>query len=308
VTTRCARQRAATWRETAGQWPVDRTRPLVGRMVGGVIEAIRTFTAAAGGHRRRHDGLVSVSLAHLPGRRTDAWARMDPEHQEDILRLWTDVVRRACSQFVASARSFAFTVAGRTTARSPICPRPGVASEPRTPCLLLRRIMDAGVPPSASADADAGRTRSRPATPRRTPTRGQKSRRPPAPVASRISVAVQGPAQDQKPPLPVDRRQRVRRGAGSGAGTRKRPSRENGGSRVGGGAEGQDQEASPGRTAHAVRRRAAADQEASLRSERQPRGDPHCVEARAKGADGAGPRRSSSDTQLRPPAHCRPGT
>jgi hypothetical protein len=38
--------------------------------------------------------MATIALTHLRVR-DDAWARMDPEHKDAHIRLWTDVVRRA---------------------------------------------------------------------------------------------------------------------------------------------------------------------------------------------------------------------
>jgi hypothetical protein len=151
--TRRARQRAKDLiREAAGQWPGDRTRLLVDEGRRAVIAAIETYRG--GGRVRDDDPLawLSVVLAVLPVR-DDAWARMDPEQQEPHLRLWADVVRRACSRFVpAPASLLAFTAwqAGDGALANIALDR-ALASDPTySMALLLRDIMDAGVPPSAA--------------------------------------------------------------------------------------------------------------------------------------------------------------
>ncbi len=151
--TRRARQRAGDLiGHMAGEWPGDRARPLVEEGRRAVIEAIQTYR---GGGRLSEDDPVawlSVVLAQLPVR-DDAWARMVPEHQEAHLRLWSDVVRRARSRYVpAPASLLAFTAwqAGDGALANIAIDR-ALASDPAySLALLLRDIMDAGVPPSAA--------------------------------------------------------------------------------------------------------------------------------------------------------------
>jgi hypothetical protein len=91
-----------------------------------------------------------VSLAHLPVR-DDAWARMDPEHRDTHLRLWTDLVRSAADAWVpAPAALLAFTAwqCGDGVLAS-IAVERALAYDPGySMALLLRDILDAGVPPS----------------------------------------------------------------------------------------------------------------------------------------------------------------
>ena len=65
----------------------------------------------AGGQITDDDQIAWLSVALTDLRvRDDAWARMDPEHRDAHLRLWTDVVRRACPAYVpAPASLLAFT-------------------------------------------------------------------------------------------------------------------------------------------------------------------------------------------------------
>jgi hypothetical protein len=151
--TRRAQQRAAEFvAQSAGQWPGDRARLLVEEGRRGVIDAIQTYRS--GGQLSDDDVLawLSVVLAQLPVR-DDAWARMEPEYQDAHLRLWSDVVRRASSGFVpAPASLLAFTAwqAGDGALANIALDR-ALASDPAySMALLLRDIMDAGVPPSAA--------------------------------------------------------------------------------------------------------------------------------------------------------------
>jgi len=91
-----------------------------------------------------------ISLAHLPVR-DDAWARMEPSHRAAHLRLWTDLVRSAADAWVpAPAALLAFTAwQCGDGALASIAIERALASDPGySMALLLRDILDAGVPPS----------------------------------------------------------------------------------------------------------------------------------------------------------------
>ena len=93
---------------------------------------------------------LSVALAHLPVR-DDAWARMDPEHRDAHLRLWSDVVRRARRAYLAAPASLlAFTAwQSGEGALANIAIDHALAADPGYSLAhLLRDILDAGVPPS----------------------------------------------------------------------------------------------------------------------------------------------------------------
>jgi Domain of unknown function (DUF4192) len=195
--TRIAQQRAADLiAQTAGQLPGSRTGLLVEEGRRAVIKAIGTYRD---GGQVPDDHLLawlSVVLAQLPVR-DDAWARMDPEYQGAHLRLWTDVVRRACPRFVpAPASLLAFTAwqAGDGALANIALDR-ALASDPGySMALLLRDIMDAGVPPSAA-------------------------RMPMTPDQVAASYAAQEAAPAPRTPQPA----RSGRGAGSGRMARRRP-------------------------------------------------------------------------------------
>jgi len=91
-----------------------------------------------------------ISLAHLPVR-DDAWARMDASHRAAHLRLWTDLVRSAADAWLpAPAALLAFTAwQCGDGALASIAIERALASDPGySMALLLRDILDAGVPPS----------------------------------------------------------------------------------------------------------------------------------------------------------------
>ncbi len=93
---------------------------------------------------------LSVTLTDLRVR-DDAWARMDPEYSEVHRRLWTDVVRRACPEYVpAPASLLAFTAwqAGEGTLANIAIERALDADPQYSMALLLSDVIDAGVPPS----------------------------------------------------------------------------------------------------------------------------------------------------------------
>jgi hypothetical protein len=91
-----------------------------------------------------------ISLAHLPVR-DDAWARMDPPHRAAHLRLWTDLMRGAADAWVpAPAALLAFTAwqCGDGALASIAIDRALACDPAYSMALLLRDILDAGVPPS----------------------------------------------------------------------------------------------------------------------------------------------------------------
>jgi hypothetical protein len=201
--TRRAQRRAVDLvAQAAGPSPGDRTRLLVDEGRRAVIEAIQTYRS--GGRVSEDDPVawLSVVLAQLPVR-DDAWARIDPEHQEAHLRLWSDVVRRACSRYVpAPASLLAFTAwqAGDGALANIALDR-ALASDPAySMALLLRDIMAAGVPPS-----------------------GARMPMTPDQVAASYARIDDDPAPDR--PLPAGSGRGAGSGSGSGRRTRKRPSR-----------------------------------------------------------------------------------
>lgn len=93
---------------------------------------------------------LMVTLANLPVR-DDAWARMVPEHRAAHLALWSDVVRHATGVWLpAPAALLAFTAwqSGDGALASMALERALAADPGYSMALLLREILDAGVPPS----------------------------------------------------------------------------------------------------------------------------------------------------------------
>ena len=135
-----------------GRAPVRATGPLAEAGRQAVTDALAVYRA--GGQLTDDDELawLSVVLAHLPVR-DDAWSRMDPEHREAHLRLWTDLVRRARRRYLAAPASLlAFTAwQSGEGALANIAVDLALAADPGYSLAhLLRDIMDAGVPPSAA--------------------------------------------------------------------------------------------------------------------------------------------------------------
>ena len=124
-----------------------------------ISEGRRAVRAAIG--RYRDGGAVTdddlaawlvVCLAQLPVR-DDAWARMEPEHRDAHRRLWTDLVRGAADAWVpAPAALLAFTAwqSGEGALASIAIDRALACDPGYSMALLLREILDAGVPPSAA--------------------------------------------------------------------------------------------------------------------------------------------------------------
>jgi hypothetical protein len=97
-----------------------------------------------------HAALLTVALGQLRVR-DDAWARMDPEHRDAHLRLWTDLTRWARPGFVAPpAALLAFIGWQRGDgALGNVALDRALADNPHySMALLLREALDSGAPPS----------------------------------------------------------------------------------------------------------------------------------------------------------------
>jgi hypothetical protein len=142
--------RLATQASTQGEG--DAMRPLIDEGRRAVREAIARYRG--GGAITDADRLawLVVTLALLPVR-DDAWARMEPEHRDAHLRLWTDLVRFAAPGWAAApAALLAFTAwQCGDGALANIAIDRALAADPRySMALLLRDVLEAGVPPSAA--------------------------------------------------------------------------------------------------------------------------------------------------------------
>ena len=143
----------AARRATARRAARDRAMPLfaeAGRRA--ARDAIAIYRA--GGQITEDDQIAWLSVALTDLRvRDDAWARMDPEHRDAHLRLWTDVVRRACPAYVpAPAALLAFTAwqSGDGALANIAIERALDADPAYSMALLLAEAIESGLPPSAA--------------------------------------------------------------------------------------------------------------------------------------------------------------
>jgi Domain of unknown function (DUF4192) len=117
-----------------------------------VQEAIRCYRAGQSITSADELAWLAVLLADLRVR-DDAWARMDPAHALAHIRLWTDVLRGAATEYVpAPASLLGFTAwqsgnggLGGVAIDRALAARPGYSM-----ALLLERALQAGLPPSAA--------------------------------------------------------------------------------------------------------------------------------------------------------------
>jgi hypothetical protein len=117
-----------------------------------VSEAIGTYRR--GGRVTDDDQIarLAVALTSL-WVRDDAWARMEPGHVQDHLRLWTDIVRHVPARYVpAPASLLAFTAwQSGNGALANIAAERALAADPEySMAVLLLEAISAGVPPSAA--------------------------------------------------------------------------------------------------------------------------------------------------------------
>lgn len=118
-------------------------------LVRAAISAYRDGEAITG-----HLQLARIALA-LTGIeiRDDAWARMDPDHRDAHLRLWTDLTRHAQPGYVAAPASLlAFTAwqSGDGALANLALDRAFDDDPGYSMARLLREAVDAGLPPSAA--------------------------------------------------------------------------------------------------------------------------------------------------------------
>ena len=95
---------------------------------------------------------LAVLLADLRVR-DDAWARMEPDHWEAHIRLWTDVVRGAATEYVAAPASLLAYVAwqaGRGSLAMVAIDRALAAHPGYSMAALIGGAVQAGMPPSAA--------------------------------------------------------------------------------------------------------------------------------------------------------------
>jgi hypothetical protein len=117
-----------------------------------VGEAISTYRADGQLSGDDQFALLAVTLADLRVR-DDGWARMDPDHVQAHLRLWTDVVRRAPARYVpppASLLAFVAWQSGNGALANVAAERALAADPGYSMAQLLLDAVGAGVPPSAA--------------------------------------------------------------------------------------------------------------------------------------------------------------
>jgi Domain of unknown function (DUF4192) len=125
-------------------------RPVVDRGLGAVQAAIGIYRDGGTITEASQFAWLALTLASLQVR-DDAWARMDPTHREDHLRLWADVTRHAQPGYAAAPASLlAFTAwQGGNGALANVALDRALADTPGySMALLLRDTIDAGAPPS----------------------------------------------------------------------------------------------------------------------------------------------------------------
>jgi hypothetical protein len=135
--------------EGRGEDP-QRITAQVGRKA--VLSAIRRYRDGGAIASPDEIAWLAVLLADLRVR-DDAWARMIPAHKAAHLRLWTDVVRGAATEYVpAPAALLAFTAwqSGNGALACVALDRALAARPGYSMALLLEEALRAGLPPSAA--------------------------------------------------------------------------------------------------------------------------------------------------------------
>jgi hypothetical protein len=127
-----------------------RRRALHGPGLLAVSEAIALYREGQSLPSRNAAAWLALVLEELPVR-DDAWARMDPDHNEAHRRLWTDVTRLARPGYAAApAALLAFTAwqSGNGALANVAIDR-ALADQPDySMARLLRQALDSGAPPS----------------------------------------------------------------------------------------------------------------------------------------------------------------
>jgi Domain of unknown function (DUF4192) len=127
-----------------------RRRALYGPGLLAVAEAITLYREGQSFTSRNGAAWLALVLEDPPVR-DDAWARMDPDHNEAHRRLWTDVTRLARPGYAAApAALLAFTAwQSGNGALANIALDRALADQPDySMARLLRQALDSGAPPS----------------------------------------------------------------------------------------------------------------------------------------------------------------
>jgi hypothetical protein len=128
----------------------DGPRALYRPGLGAVQHAIRTYRSGGTLTPDARHAWLALALLQLPVR-DDAWARMDPAHQDAHRRLCADLVRRAQPGYVAAPASLlAFTAwQGGDGALANVALDRALTDDPEySMALLLRDVIANGAPPS----------------------------------------------------------------------------------------------------------------------------------------------------------------
>jgi Domain of unknown function (DUF4192) len=150
--TREAEARAARLAETTARaaGATGARREITRAGLKAVAEAIDAYRGATQAEDDAQFAWLSVMLRNLQVR-DDAWSRMDPEHQQAHLRLWSDLTRRARPGYVAPAASLLAFVAWQSGngALANVALDRALADQPDySMAKLLRQVINAGAPPS----------------------------------------------------------------------------------------------------------------------------------------------------------------
>jgi hypothetical protein len=127
----------------------DTSRPVIDRGLGAVQAAIGIYRDGGSISLASQFAWLALALSSLRVR-DDAWARMDPEHRDDHLRLWTDLTRHAQPGYVAAPASLlAFTAwqVGNGALANLALDRAEADDPGYSMAHLLRDTLTAGAPP-----------------------------------------------------------------------------------------------------------------------------------------------------------------
>jgi hypothetical protein len=120
--------------------------------ISAVIQVLAAYRRGTGVSNVDQLAWITVVLRDLRVR-DDAWARMDPEHREVHLRMWTDITRAARPGFAAAPASLLAFVAWQcgNGALANVALDRALDDNPRySMALLLRQVIASGVPPTSA--------------------------------------------------------------------------------------------------------------------------------------------------------------
>ena len=149
-TRRAERIAAALLAGTTGADSPSGRRPVAERGLKAVRAAITRYREGGSVEGAGQFAWLALVLTSLRVR-DDAWARMDPDHRDAHLRLWTDLTRRAQPGYVAAPASLLAFTAWQTGdgALANLALDRALADDPGySMARLLRDVIDAGTPPS----------------------------------------------------------------------------------------------------------------------------------------------------------------